>query len=92
MFKRLFWLVLGAGFGFGMAFWLSRFVRQTIERYSPERVSTDLGEALSRFGADLRAAVSEGREAMREREVSLRDEVESPRRPAPQDDNGTPVR
>ena len=76
MFRRLFWLVIGAGFGFGVSFWLMRFVRSTVERYSPERVSDDLAEAIRSFGKDLRAAVSEGREAMRERETELRAELE----------------
>ena len=77
MFRRLFWLIAGAGFGFGVSFWLMRFVRTTIERYTPERVSADLGDALKSFGKDLRAAVAEGAEAMREREAELRAEIES---------------
>lgn len=75
MFTRLFWLVIGAAFGFGVSFWLMRFVRDTMARYTPERVSSDLSDALRAFGADLRAAASEGREAMREREVELRAEL-----------------
>lgn len=83
MFKRLFWLVIGAGFGFGISFWLTRFVRSTMERYTPERVSEDLAGALRGFGKDLRAAVAEGREAMREREAALLEELgPSPRRPS----------
>ena len=77
MFKRLFWLVVGVGFGFGVSFWLMRFVRSTMERYTPERVSSDLAQALKQFGGDLRAAATEGREAMREREAELRAELES---------------
>ena len=77
MFKRLFWLVIGAGFGFGVSFWLMRFVRSTAERYSPERVSGDMADALRSFGADIRTAVAEGREAMRERESALRAELEA---------------
>ena len=80
MFRRLFWLLMGAGFGFGVSFWLMRFVRSTVERYTPERVSADLAGALKEFGKDLRAAVEEGREAMREREAEIRIELES-RRP-----------
>jgi len=80
MFKRLFWLVVGAGFGFGVSFWLMRFVRQTVERYTPERMSSDLAGALRAFGADLRAAVAEGRDAMREREDEIRAELQGPRR------------
>ncbi|CAN5750575.1 hypothetical protein BH24ACT3_BH24ACT3_10750 [soil metagenome] len=76
MFKRLFWLVIGAGFGFGASFWLMRFVRETAKRYTAERVSGDLADALRSFGTDLRAAATEGREAMREREVELRTDLD----------------
>lgn len=79
MFKRLFWLVVGAGFGFGVSFWLMRFVKETVTRYSPERVSTDVAQALKDLGADIRAAAKEGREAMKEREAELREEL-APRR------------
>jgi hypothetical protein len=75
VFRRLFWLVIGAGFGFGVAFWLMRFVRSTVERWSPERVSSDLAGALRQFGTDLKDAVADGREAMREREAELRAEL-----------------
>ena len=81
MFRRLFWLVIGAGFGFGVSFWLMRFVRETVERYSPERVSGNMADALRTFGADLRAAAAEGRMAMREREEELRTAVETRTKP-----------
>jgi hypothetical protein len=77
MFLRIFWLLMGAGFGFGVSFWMTRFVRETIDRYTPERVSADLAGALKSFGSDLRAAVQEGRIAMQEREEELRAELES---------------
>ena len=48
MFKRLFWLMVGAGFGFRLSFWVTGFVRETVERYAPERVSSDLSNALPR--------------------------------------------
>lgn len=79
MFKRLLWLLIGVGFGFGVSFWLMRVLRSTVERYTPERLSDDLASALRALGSDLREAVSEGREAMREREAELRRELE--RRP-----------
>jgi hypothetical protein len=79
MFKRIFWLAIGLGLGFGMSFWLMRFVRETVDRYRPERVSQDLAGALSKLGDDLRAAVREGRLAMAEREEELRAEVASAR-------------
>ena len=80
MFRRLFWLVMGAGFGFGLSFWITRTVRETMKRYTPEQVSSDLAGALKGLGTDLRAAVAEGREAMIEREAEIRAELERTRR------------
>ena len=65
MIKRLFWLVVGAGFGFGMSFWVTRALRQRVARYSPPTVLRGLSD-------DLKAAAREGREAMRAREQELR--------------------
>ena len=76
MFKRLFWLLMGVGFGFGVSFWVMRFVRSTMERYTPERVSSDLAGALKQFGADLKDAAAEGRQAMKEREAELLAELD----------------
>ena len=76
MFRRLVWLVVGAGFGFGVSFWVMRAVRGAVDRYRPERVSSDLSGAVRAFGGDLRAAAAEGRAAMREREEELRRELE----------------
>ena len=80
MFKRLFWALLGVGFGFGLSFWLMRFVRETMQRYTPERVSADLAGALRDLGKDIRLAVAEGREAMHEREDEIRAELTRPHR------------
>jgi hypothetical protein len=52
MFKRLFWLTMGAGFGFGVSFWLMRWVRETTEkvaeRYAPERLAREVRGAARR--------------------------------------------
>ena len=77
MFRRLFWLAIGVGFGFGLSFWVTRVVRRTVDRYSPENVSDSLAKALRAFGTDLREAVAEGRAAMQEREAELRLDLES---------------
>lgn len=77
MLKRLFWLVAGAGFGFGMSFWVMRAVRERVARFSPEHASGELAKAVRGLGRDLRAAASEGVEAMREREAELREQVRS---------------
>lgn len=79
MFKRLFWLAIGLGAGFGLSFWFMRFVRETVDRYRPERVSQDLAGAISKLGDDLRAAVREGRTAMAEREEALRADIDAHR-------------
>ena len=76
MFKRLFWLTIGLTIGFGTSFWLMRTVRRTVERFTPERLGHDVVAGVRSFGAELRAALEEGREAMREREVELRAEIE----------------
>lgn len=76
MLRRLFWLLVGVGFGFGMSFWFMRFVKETMARYSPERVSADLTGALKGLGTDLRLAAAEGRAAMRDREAELRADVD----------------
>ena len=76
MLKRLFWLVVGAGFGFGMSFWVTRAVREKVARFSPENVSAELAKAMRDLGKDVRAAVTEGVEGMRDRETELREAVE----------------
>jgi hypothetical protein len=80
VFRRLFWLLVGLALGFGASFWLMRFVRTTLERYAPETVSGNFTGGMQRLGDDLKAAIAEGRDAMREREAQLRTELES-RRP-----------
>lgn len=72
MFKRLFWLSVGAAAGFTGSVWAQRRVKRALERYLPDRVAHQVHASARSFGADLRAAASEGRTAMREREESLR--------------------
>lgn len=76
MFKRLFWLSVGLTAGFGTSFWLMRTVRRTVERFTPERLSSDVVAGARSLGGELKAAVDEGRAAMREREAELRAEIE----------------
>ncbi|MGI8776161.1 MAG: hypothetical protein ACR2LJ_01935 [Acidimicrobiales bacterium] len=72
MFKRIFWLSVGLVIGFGTSFWFFRLVRETMSRYAPEQVADNLAGAARRLGADLRAAVAEGRAAARQTEAELR--------------------
>lgn len=61
MFKRLSWMTMGTGVGFGLAVWCRRAVRARLRRYRPSQMSHR-----------LRTAAGEGRQAMREREQQLR--------------------
>ena len=65
MFKRLFWLVVGFLLGIGSSYALTRKLRQLASRYAP-------AEVVDRWGGTVRAAVDEGRTAMRKREAELR--------------------
>ena len=76
MFKRLFWLTVGLTIGFGTSFWLMKTVRRTVERLTPERLTQDVVSGARSLGAELKAALEEGRVAMREREAELRAEIE----------------
>ena len=76
MFKRLFWLSVGLTAGVGSSFWLMRTVRRTVERLTPHRLTQDAVAGARSAGAELRAALDEGRTAMRQREAELRAELE----------------
>lgn len=76
MFKRLFWLAVGLTAGFGSSFWLMRTVRRTVERLTPERLTQDAVAGARSVSAELRAALDEGRTAMRQREAELKAELE----------------
>lgn len=80
MFKRLFWLTMGMTVGFGTSFWFYRTVKETVSRYAPERVADDLTRTVRTVRAEVRAALAEGRRAMREAEADLRAELGFPRR------------
>ena len=63
--------------GAGGSVWAQRKVRRTVERYLPEQVSRQVGDQARQIGADVRAALVEGRQAMAEREAELRAQLEA---------------
>lgn len=69
MFKRIRWVVVGVGLGAGGQLWVKRKVARLVERYSPPQVAS---RAATTARKELRAAVEEGRLAMRRRESELR--------------------
>lgn len=79
--KRVFWSTLGYTAGIGSSLYVQKRVRQTVDRYAPEQVRTDMADRSRRAAAkakdvvvDLREAATEGVETMRRHEQELRDE------------------
>jgi hypothetical protein len=64
VFKRLFWLVFGFVLGIASSWAVTRRVRRIMQRIAP----TDV---VDRWSDNVKSAVSEGRSAMRTREVEL---------------------
>ncbi|MDQ3978443.1 MAG: hypothetical protein M3314_02675 [Actinomycetota bacterium] len=75
MFKRFFWLSLGAMLGLATSFWAQRRLRRAVNRLAPEQVRRRVSWSARTLLDDLRGAADEGRSAMREREASLRAEL-----------------
>lgn len=65
MIKRLVWLLIGFVLGLGSSWTVMRRLRRAAQRYAP----TDV---VDRWGGTVRAAVAEGRDAMRTREAQLK--------------------
>ena len=76
MFKRLFWLSVGLTIGSGTSLWVMRTVRRIVERLTPARLTQDVVTGARSAGVELKAALDEGRVAMRQREAELRSEIE----------------
>ncbi len=77
MFKRIIWMGTGMAVGAGSAFWAKHKVEATVERYLPEQVADRAATQAREVGRTVRAAAAEGRAAMRERELELREQVEA---------------
>jgi hypothetical protein len=65
LFRKLFWLLLAFALGCVSSWALTRRVRRVADRYVPTEIR-------DRFRGNMQAAVSEGRDAMREREAELK--------------------
>jgi hypothetical protein len=64
--KRFTWLMIGFLLGVGSSWTITRRLRRVATRYVPT-------ELRDRWNANVRAAVAEGRDAMRAREAAFRD-------------------
>ena len=77
MFKRLFWLGIGASLGFGSSWWVTRQVKRKIEQLTPTRLTQGLADKARSVGGDVRAAVADGRQAMHEQDDVLRSQFDA---------------
>ncbi len=66
MFKRVIWWGAGFSAGLGSSFWVKRAVNRRVARYVPADVRQTVANKARNAGSTVRAAVSEGRSAMRE--------------------------
>ena len=71
MFKRALWFTIGCA----SSLWVARTVRRTLERLTPQRLTKDAIAGARSASNEIRAALDEGRTAMREREAELRAEI-----------------
>jgi len=74
--KRLVWLMLGITVGVLAVLRTQRSLRRRADRLRPERMATDLADALRALGVDLRKAVAEGRTAMSQLEAELNEQLQ----------------
>lgn len=65
MMRRFFWLVVGFALGAGSSVAITRRMRSVSRRYVP-------AEVRDRWGTNVRAALDEGKTAMRAREDELK--------------------
>jgi hypothetical protein len=64
LFRKFFWLVLGFTLGVMSSWAVTRRVRRVVQRLAP-------ADVVDRWSDNVKSAVSEGRNAMRSREVEL---------------------
>jgi hypothetical protein len=69
--KRVFWLGVGYTAGIGTSWYAARKVKEAARRYTPEGLQTRVTDTVSGLSRDVKAAVTEGRSAMRQREAEL---------------------
>ncbi len=70
--KRVFWLTVGYGAGIGTTWYTTRKVKAAARRYTPEGLGERVSDTVTGISGNVKAAVTEGRTAMREREAELR--------------------
>lgn len=77
MMKRVVWMATGAVAGAVGSQWAQRKVKRKVAAFTPPAIATTVVGTVKGVTSDLRSVVSEGRDAMRQREAELRAELES---------------
>jgi hypothetical protein len=72
VFKRIRWMTMGMGLGFTASVWVKHRLRRFLREHAPPEVAS---RAAAHARQEWRAALHEGRTAMREREAELRGNV-----------------
>lgn len=81
MFKRVRWVAIGFGAGVGASVYAYRAMRRTVERHTTPEFR-DTAKRVDALRRDVVAAVSEGRDAMHEREAELQARIANGSPPA----------
>jgi hypothetical protein len=76
VFKRVRWMSMGAVAGAGASMWAQRRLRRTLDEHQGVKLSVQAAAKARRWGADVRDALAEGRDAMAEREADLKAEMD----------------
>lgn len=80
MLKRLRWIVMGMGVGASASVWAQRKVKLLLRSYTPPEVAARAAkrgsDAAGRTAGEVRTALAEGRQAMRQREAELRHQID----------------
>ncbi|MEI7886679.1 MAG: hypothetical protein WCJ04_04720 [Actinomycetes bacterium] len=76
--KRLFWLSVGVVAGASGTVWAERKIRTQLDSLQPDHLAVLAQKRAVSLGRQLVDAAVEGRAAMRDREVELRDQYRSP--------------
>ncbi len=87
MLKRLRWIVMGMGVGASASVWAQRKVKLLMRSYTPPEVAARAAkrgsEAAGRTAGEVRTALAEGRQAMRQREAELRHQIDERQKQPP---------
>jgi hypothetical protein len=75
--RRLFWVALGLGAGIAGAVMSMRFIRRQANRVAPANLAREARGGMMDLARLVSESISEGRDAMHEKEEELRSEAQT---------------